>query len=148
MIQLHDFHILAFVYSHGVNIIPGNYEYWGKSLYDLSKAFTPYRIKFASNVILGSNVVEEYRGGKFALNTLWYSVNLNIVQFLNSNERRWVRCNGDSVTIDLINHLNSTCIDPIKESHADIVVTHHAPTYRVMHPIFETDSPTSSFIII
>lgn len=128
-----------------VYIVPGNHEYWGESPYDLSNAFAPYRIQFASNVILGSNIVEEYRGLKFALSTLWYRVNFNIERFLKSNERRWVRCNGDSITVDIINRLNSTCIDFLKESRADIVVTHHAPTYRVMHPIFETDKSNEQF---
>lgn len=68
-----------------VYIVPGNHEYWGETPYDLSNAFAPYRIHFASNVILGSNIVEEYRGCKIALSTLWYRINLNIAQFLNSN---------------------------------------------------------------
>lgn len=128
-----------------VYIVPGNHEYWGESPYDLSKAFAPYRIQFASNVILGSNVMEEYCGWKFALSTLWYRVNFNIERFLKSNERRWVRCNGDSITVDIINRLNSTCIDFLKESRADIVVTHHAPTHRVMHPMFETSKSNEQF---
>ena len=128
-----------------VYIVPGNHEYWGETPYDLSNAFAPYRIHFASNVILGSNIVEEYRGCKIALSTLWYRINLNITQFLNSNERRWVRRNEESLTIDMINRLNSNCINFIRESHADIVVTHHAPTYRVMHPMFETDKSNEQF---
>ena len=133
-----------------VFIVPGNHEYWGGELFgtfDMSNAFHPYKLDIFPNVSLCSNVIETYKGYKFAFTTLWYSINnpLCICSYGKSNEFAHLRLDGKPLTLDKLKLLYTKCVNFIKESNADIIVTHHAPTYRVMPKAFECDKMNDMF---
>ena len=128
-----------------VLVVPGNHEYWGEKPFGLEHAQLPFQINISSNVSIGSNVVIEHKGVKFALSTLWSHIALGIQQYLNSNERRWVRLNGNPPTLDDANRIHQKCVDFLSNVEADVVVTHHAPTYKSMHPAYTISKDNEQF---
>lgn len=118
-------------------IVPGNHDYWGGTIEDLKNYTGPLR----SNILISENRL--VNGMNMFGGTLWYH-HTPIMDRIGS---RWpdVAFIADNNKIfEEHDHFKKKLIE--STSPIDIVVSHHLPTHRSVHPTFANASNNCYFV--
>lgn len=136
---------------HQVLYIPGNHEHYMGHIDDTVKNLRN-KLGHINNLCIANNHEYDYYGIKIWMGTLWSDMSRNDPLIMEQcrmtiNDYNYISCGegytrnlspSDTVklfeeTVDLINY------------NADIVVTHHAPSYQATHPRFRYSTTSGAF---
>lgn len=113
--QVREYTLKAMEQAWGVPVIftPGNHDY--------------YHGTFPTSC--GTTV--DHQGVRFALSTLW--THLTPMDEINKMEMNDFRC-IKGITVAKWNEMNRASVEFLAESNADVIVTHHAPSFQSISP--------------
>lgn len=125
-----------------VILVPGNHEYYGSDRSTIEKTLRATANSNSNLTVLQRDVVE-IDGLRFVGTTLWFPYNETAAQL-----KGWLTdfsaIRGFTDWIAKENTLNINFLKEIKEG--DIVVTHHLPSYRSVHPSY-AGTKTNCFFV-
>jgi predicted phosphohydrolase len=121
-------------------IIPGNHEYWGSDM-DRTDDQIDLVVNRFNNVHLLKNAVVEADNITFIGCTLWSKILKEPVN--RRGDEHNIMIDGRNVTWNDLNRLHSDDVQWLTtalqkyNSKRTVVVTHHIPTYKLLHPYYD-----------
>lgn len=135
-----------------VYYIPGNHEYYGSDINAVDDEMREFFNREFSNIHFLNNETANIEGTKFIFSTLWSYVDENTALFFRKNMSDFnvIRDDEGILHPEKTNELHSESVKFIEEElrHGDmqkVVVTHHLPSYKSVHPRFQRSGPMNYF---
>lgn len=138
-------HHVKSMYKH-VIMIPGNHEYYTSEAYNISQCFNSLaKVCQDSGVILLEKSTVVIEGIEFIGTTLWSAIESPAVAML-TDFRHVFRNKVDYLTefVKCYLWLKQTLEKPAEFPR--VVITHHLPTARLIHPRFEGSKINTAFL--
>ncbi len=133
-------------YQH-VIYVRGNHEYWGSDLHNTSNKILPFLPTNTQLLTIDNPITID--GVKFIGDTMWSSFNGNDPLTLNRagmeiKDHKYITNNGAKLLPEDVYKLHTETAQSLStQLQADptktVVVTHHAPSLRSIHPYYEDD---------
>ena len=136
-----------------VHCCMGNHEFY--KYYDVATLPDGYLLEIRPNVFSHYNGVVRIGDTDIILSTLWSRIPLEDAYFTEQviSDFRRILYNGELMTHAQFNTEHEGCLTFIKEAVAHsqaahkIVVTHHVPSFRMLHPKFQGSKANGAFTV-
>jgi Icc-related predicted phosphoesterase len=125
-----------------VVVVPGNHEFYGG--YDLANLHNGMRVDIRKNVQWHYNSVITIDNTELILSPLFSAIPPDAETIITHRlaDFTYIEHNGEKLSVERYNKLHSDCREFLKAAFSTpkagrrIVVTHHAPSFKCVHPDF------------
>ena len=136
-----------------VHCCMGNHEFY--KYYDVATLPDGYLLEIRSNVFSHYNGIVRMGDTDIILSTLWSRIPLEDAYYTEQviSDFHRILYKGELMTYSQFNAEHERCITFIKEAVAHsqaahkIVVTHHVPSFRMLHPKFQGSKANGAFTV-
>lgn len=149
--NVHDFFRRACDHFEKIFIIPGNHEYYGADIDSFERLYGLFLGIFEPKVtpmLMDSVILPD--GTKLIATTLWTDFHRGdpktMLSFSQMLDPKRIRSGGDPLSSAKVSAMNRKAVAWLEKEMAAadgecIVMTHHAPSYRSIHPRFKDAGP-------
>ncbi len=136
-----------------VIVCMGNHEFY--KYYDIASLEDGYCLEIRPNVHSYYNSIVHIEDTDIVISTLWGCIPLEEAYYTENviSDFRRILYKGELLTSAEFNNECRKCVDFIRKSVADskarhkIVVTHHVPSFRMLHPKFAGSKANGAFTV-
>ena len=133
-----------------VLVVPGNKEFYGN--FDLSQLKNGIKIEIRQNIHWYYNKSETINGIEFILTPLWSFIPVSAESSVKKihPDFKFIRHNGELLSIDIYNKLHSQCIEFLMKELQEkkgkrVIVSHHVPTLQCISNEFKGNQMNCAF---
>lgn len=133
-----------------VLVVPGNKEFYGN--FDLNRLKNGMKVKIKENIHWYYNKSEVINGVEFIMTPLWSFIPVSAEAIVKNAypDFKFIRHNGELLTVDIYNNLHCQCIEFLMEELQEkkgktVIVSHHVPAIQCMAEEFNGSPMNCAF---